>query len=166
MRNATLTLLAASLLVVAMTTGVAAQQQAGLIELNLTAEKEIQVVNDKGVTETQRVPAAKVIPNDKVIYTISYTNVGNEQAENVFITNPVPEHMLYLNGTANGNNTEVTYSIDGGQTFDLAQNLKVTLADGTTRLAIATDYTHIRWTLKNKIAPEEKGVVSFWAQLE
>ena len=143
-----------------------AAQPKGAVHLAVTAEKEVVVTNANGQPETQRVPAAKVIPDDKVVYTIKYVNTGNEPAENVLITNPVPEHMNYLAGTATGKNAVVTFSVDGGHVFDLPEHLTVKTADGQLRKATASDYTHIRWTLEKNVGSRETGEVSFWAQLQ
>jgi hypothetical protein len=62
---------------------------------------------------------------------------------------PIPEHMRYLDDTAAGPGSEITYSIDGGQTFDHPENLKVIGSDGQRHTATAADYTHIRWQLKH-----------------
>jgi uncharacterized repeat protein (TIGR01451 family) len=144
----------------------AAEQAKGAIRLDVKAEKEVVVMNADGQPETQRVPAAKVVPDDKVVYTITYVNTGNDAAEHVFITNPVPDHMSYLNGTATGDHAVVTFSVDGGHVFDTPEHLTVKTADGKTRPATSDDYTHIRWTLTKDVASREAGKVSFWAQLE
>ena len=65
--------------------------------------------------------------------------------------------------TAVGPGADVTYSVDGGHTFDRAENLKVTGADGNPRLAVAADYTHIRWQLKNSLKVNSMAFVRFRA---
>jgi len=141
-------------------------QGEGAVELKAVAEMEVEVANDDGQKEIQRVPAAKVVPGDVVIYTIYYTNNGEEPAENFVITNPIPEHMIYLASSAGGDNTEITYSVDGGNNYDSPENLTVTDSEGNQTTAKVSDYTHIRWVLNEPVAPEQTGYVNFKAQLE
>ena len=142
-------------------------QQDNTIGLKLVAEVEIEVINDKGEAELKRVPAARVVPGDQVIYTIYYANAGKEPTDNVAITNPVPEHMSYLEGSASGADTVIIFSVDDGKTYDLPAKLTITGANGKKRPAKGSDYTHIRWTLQKSLAPEKKGgYVNFRARLE
>ena len=62
---------------------------------------------------------------------------------------PIPRHARYLENTAAGPGAEVSFSVDGGHTFDRPEHLKVVGPDGRTRPASAADYTHIRWQLKH-----------------
>ena len=154
------------LLSVSVSAGAVWAQQKGNIELKAVAEQEKEVINDKGEKEITRVPVARVVPGGEVIYTISYRNVGQEPTDNVVITNPVPEHMFYREGSTSGADTIITYSVDNGKTYDLPAKLTVVGADGKKRPAKGSDYTHIRWTLQKSLAPGKKGHVSFRAQLE
>ena len=138
----------------------------GNIELKTVAEVEVEITNDDGEKGLKRIPAAKVIPGTEVIYTISYTNVGNQPADNIVITDPIPEHMLYIRGSARGTDTTITYSANGGKTFASADKLKVKNADGSVRLAQSADYTHIRWALNEALKPEHTGQVEFRARLK
>lgn len=141
-------------------------QEKGYIELRSMAEVEVEVVDDRGETVIERVPAVKAYPGDEVVFTTIYTNISAEKADNVTITNPVPEHMLLSKGTAKGRGTAVTFSVDGGQSFDIPENLKVKGEDNRERPARASEYTHIRWRLIETLGPEQRGEVSFRAVIE
>jgi len=154
------------LLSVSFSAGALWAQQKGSIELKAVAEQEKEVINDKGEKELTRVPAARVVPGDEVIYTINFTNMSEEPADNVVITNPVPEHMVYREGSASGSDTIITYCVDNGKTYDLPGKLTIVGADGKKRPAKGSEYTHIRWTLQKSLIPGKKGHVSFRAQLE
>ena len=136
------------------------------LELNIVAEQEIVVENEEGEKEIQRKPAEKVLPGDHIIYTVKYKNNGEESAKDVVINNPIPEHMHYVPGTVGGDGAEISFSVDGGTVFDQPENLKIIDEEGNERAAVAKDYTHIRWTLANGIAPEEEGIVYYRAELE
>jgi uncharacterized repeat protein (TIGR01451 family) len=165
MKSLTLTLVILMILISAGTDS-AWSQEKGAVELKAVAEMEVEVVGDDGVTKTQRVLAAKVVPGDVVIYTINYTNNGVEAAENFVIVNPVPEHMVFIAESAEGENTEITFSVDGGNNYDIAENLNITDSEGNQTAATVSDYTHIRWVLNEPVAPEGTGYVYFKAQLK
>ena len=138
------------------------------IELKSTAEVDIIVKNDKGVNEVVRVAAAdtNVAPGDTVIFTTSYEYQGEKPATNVIINNPLPEHMLYLDNTAEGKGTRIDFSVDQGQTFAAANQLKIKDAEGKEQPASAADYTHIRWTIEGALQNGAKGSVSFKAKVK
>jgi uncharacterized repeat protein (TIGR01451 family) len=141
-------------------------QEKGAVELKAVAETEVEVVNDDGQKEIKRVPAAKVVPGDVVIYTIYYTNNGSEPAENFVITNPVPEHTIYLDGSAEGENTQITFSVDDGNSYDTGDKLLIADAEGKKKAATPADYTHIRWALNEPVPTGATGFVYFKAQLK
>jgi uncharacterized repeat protein (TIGR01451 family) len=138
----------------------------GMIELTAVAEIEQEFVNDQGEKEVRRVEANKVVPGDEVIYTIYYANVGAEPADDVIITNPIPEHMLFRGFMGDGTTVITTLSIDGGERYDQPDNLIVVNNDGQKRPAEPSDFTHVRWTLQEPLPPGAKGYVSFRAQLQ
>jgi hypothetical protein len=74
--------------------------------------------------------------------------------------------MLYVADTAVGPGAEVSYSVDGGRSFDRAENLKVPGADGRMRPAVATDYTDIRWQLKHSLKANSTAFVRFRARVK
>ncbi len=143
-------------------------QQKGSIELKSIAEVEILETNAKGEKEVKRLDTAKtkVVPGDTVVFSTYYTNIGNKPAEKVMITNPVPEHMLYVDQSAEGKGTTIEFSVNGGKSYNTPATLKVTDASGKSRKAVASDYTHIKWTVSKPVAPGGKGEVSFKAMLE
>jgi hypothetical protein len=74
--------------------------------------------------------------------------------------------MSYVAESAVGPATEVTYSVDGGQSFDAPENLMTKDADGQRRLAGAADYTHIRWQMKNGLKGNSVAFVRFRARMK
>lgn len=151
--------------VVALLFAVAPALSAEQLELTMVAEKEVTVRDDTGETRVERVRPDLVVPGEEVIYTISYANPLAEPADNVVITNPLPEHMTYSAGTAEGVDTEILFSVDGSR-FDRPGALTVRVEDGTERPATVEDYTHIRWLLKASVLPGATGQVSYRARLQ
>lgn len=148
------------------TTALAEEEQQGSIQLQSIAEVEREVFNEEGMKVLKRFLAGLVVPGTEVIYTNVYTNISDKIADNVVITNPVPEHMEYVEGSAGGDNTEINFSVDGGKGYEQPENLKLIDIDGKERRALANEYTNIRWTLRNPLQPGAKGEVSFRAKLQ
>lgn len=159
-----LSLFAVSILMFA----VAAQAaEPGSIKLQTIAQQEKVIVGKDGVKHTEIVPAGRVLPGVEVIYTIKYTNVSKKPAENVVVNDPIPEHMIYVDGSAIGNGTAISYSVDGGKHWSaMLETLEINNGNGTTRSATARDVTDIRWVVKGKLAPGATGDVSFHAVLQ
>ena len=78
---------------------------------------------------------------------------------------PIPLHTSYVADTAVGPGADVLYSVDAGETFDKAQNLRVRGEGGALRPATAADYTHIRWTLRHPLKPKSVAYARFRARL-
>jgi uncharacterized repeat protein (TIGR01451 family) len=109
------------------------------------------------------IPADRVVPGDRVIYTLEVRNTAATAVEAPLFAYAVPEHMRYVANSAVGPGAEVSYSVDGGHSFEHAENLKVPGIDGRPRLALAGDYTHIRWQLKNSLKANSVAFVRFRA---
>jgi len=154
------------LLVALLLLGGNAMAQQGTIRLEHKAEQQETFTDDNGIEQTRLVEAARVLPGKEVLFTVTYTNVGGEAAEDVVITNPVPEHMSYVNNSATGDNTSVTFSVDGGKTFAAPQDLLITDALGAERPAGAKDYSHIRWVVDSDVTAGGSGTVHFAAVVE
>ncbi len=137
----------------------------GAVQLQTSAQIEQIVLNEKGEKESRLVPVTTVVPGDEVIYTITFTNRADAEAETVVITDPVPEQMRYVEGSAFGGGTDILFSVDGGKSFGTPEELTVASADGSRRNARAEDYTHIRWKMRNPLQPGKQGHARFRAQL-
>jgi len=135
--------------------------------LRVRAIAEVEArVNQGGRAVVKLIPADRVVPGDRVIYTLEVTNISATAVEAPVVSHAVPEHMRYLGDSAVGPGAEVRYSVDGGLSFDRAENLTVSGPDGKPRRAVAADYTHIRWQLKNSLQANSVAFVRFRAQVE
>ena len=141
------------------------QAPASPLEIKSVAEVQSRVTDPKsapgGHGGTELIPADRVVPGDRVIYTLEVRNNGATALDAPDFTYPVPEHMRYVADSAVGPGAEVSYSVDGGHTFARAENLKVKGPDGKLRTAVAADYTDIRWQLKNSLKANSVAFVRF-----
>jgi uncharacterized repeat protein (TIGR01451 family) len=126
----------------------AAQPIGNDIAIRAVAEVET-TISLNGREALKLVPADRVVPGDQVVYTLEIRNTGTRAVPAPSVPFEIPEHMRYVADSAAGPGAEVSYSVDGGHTFDRPENLKVAGPKGQMRLATAADYTHIRWQLKH-----------------
>jgi uncharacterized repeat protein (TIGR01451 family) len=143
-----------------------AQAQQGNIKLTTLAQVERAVFTEGGRKEIKRVPAEKVVSGTEVIFTTQYENISTRAVEHAVITNPMPDNMIYKEGSARGEGAAVTFSVDGGKTYQPAADLFVYDTAGRKYPSRPQDYTHIRWTFETVIPSGARGDVSFTAVLE
>ena len=115
-----------------------------------------------GKPVTTREAPGVVTPGDKLVFQLGYTNKGAEPATGFTLTNPIPEAVAYTGAESEG----ATVSVDGGKSWGALASLKVVQADGTSRPAVATDVTHIRWSFGRPIAAGSGGELSFRGVVE
>jgi len=143
-----------SLLVVVTSVGAAPN----CIVTKLTGEVEVTVKGLGRRKLAHLVPMERVVPGQKVMYTLSVTNVCERPADDPVVAVAVPEHMTYVAGSAIGPNSIITYSVDGGFSYGAPVTLKVRAAEGAFRAARPVEYTNIRWSMNKPLA---EGAVAF-----
>lgn len=96
-------------------------------------------------------------PGDVIRYTLTATNHGTEPAYKVELVDPIPSGMEYVLDSATGKEMTITYSIDGGRTYQLPPVVyEVRRPDGSVekRPAPASMYTHVKWLATQSIPPK------------
>jgi uncharacterized repeat protein (TIGR01451 family) len=141
---------------------VTAQVTASPVTIKLIAEVEL-TTNEQGRETKRLVPADRVVPGDRLIYSLEVVNTAATTVPGPTVTTPVPAHMRYVADSAVGPGTEVSFSVDGGSSFDVPENLQVKGSNGELRAAEATDYTHIRWQFKSSLKAGSVAFVRFRA---
>ena len=136
------------------------------VKLNNTIKKVETFVNESGDVERRLVDATSVVPGDELRYTVHFINEGElpVDAGTIVITDVIPAHTEYLDGTAFGAGTDVWFSVDG-ETFAAPQELSL-VKDGVEVTASAKDYRSIRWTFGPELEPGDSGHVSFNVRLK
>lgn len=131
------------------------------VELRTQLVAEVRETGGTAERPTFRmIPATRLAQGQVVYYTVRITNPTPVFANKVQVSQLIPANTTYVVGSAGGPGTDVEFSIDGGQSFSPAENLK--LPDGVTR-APPERYTHIRWRLRNPLAPGATALVRFRA---
>ena len=136
----------------------------GHLKVTSKVQKMI-VVNKDGKQSYEFLPATKVLPGETVQYNTFFENISDKPADNINIVNPIPKHLVYLPNSAQGKNTQIVFSVDGGKNYGKAGTLRVKRADGKLHLAKPSDYTHIQWQYLGNLAPNTKQAVGFRARL-
>jgi uncharacterized repeat protein (TIGR01451 family) len=141
---------------------VRAQPSENPMAVKLTADVEIKTT-EQGREATKLVPADRVVPGDRLIYTLEVRNTAENTLPAPTVDTPVPAHMRYVADSAVGPATQVSYSVDGGRSFDAPENLKVAGPNGELRAAESADYTHIRWQFKHSLKANSVAFLRFRA---
>jgi len=133
-------------------------------EVTIKSQSFQKVVKKK---KTKWVKAAKVIPGSVVLYVNTLKNKGKKAAQKLTVINTIPAHMNYVKGTAKcKSKCNITYSVDGGKTFNTPKKLFV--KDKKTRKrrkAKAKEYTTIKWVVA-KLKGGKKTTVQYKARLQ
>lgn len=127
--------------------------------------QKMVVVNKGGKKSYQFTPAKKVLPGEMVQYNTYFQNISGKPTDNIKIVNPIPKHTVYLPNSAQGKNTNIVFSVDGGKHYGKAGTLKVRDANGKIIPAKPSDYTHIQWRYNGSLAPKVQQAVAFRVRL-
>ena len=106
----------------------------------------------------------RVTLGDVVEYRLVFTNITGNPVDNIQFTDPLPEGMHYLQGTAGADreDVDVEFSLDGGTSYSEQPMVEV-VVEGRTELRPASpgDYTNIRWTVHGEVQPEASVTAAF-----
>ncbi len=156
--------LLATVATLVLTTSQAAVAKEGHLKVTSKVQK-MSIIKKDGKTSYKFEPAAKVLPGEMVQYNTYFENISAKPTDNIKIVNPIPKHLVYLPNSAQGKNTKIVFSVDGGRNYGKAGTLRVKRNDGKVYPATASDYTHIQWQYLGNLAPKTKQAVGFRARL-
>ena len=105
-----------------------------------------------------------VAPGDVVEYRLVFNNITGRPVNNIQFTDPLPEGMYYLQGTAGADreDVDVEFSLDGGTSYSELPMIEV-VVDGRIeqRPANPEDYTDIRWAVHGEVEPDARVAAAF-----
>ena len=143
-----------------MTTFATGARASEAVELRTQLIAEVREALSGGDRPAYRmVPATRLSQGQEVYYTVRITNPTPVFANNVVVSQRIPANTTYVEDSAFGPGAEIDFSMDGGVTFAPPENLK--LDDGSR--APPERYTHIRWRLRNPLAPGSVALARFRA---
>lgn len=131
----------------------AAAYAAPQITLSVIAEKDVEITDEKGNVTVERQEFADVAPGETIYYTLTYSNTGDEAAKNVKLDNPIADGNVYVDNSAWGDDADILFSIDGGQTFKKPAALQYSVKDSKTgnqeaKEVSPEEFTNIRWVIE------------------
>jgi len=135
------------------------------VQTELVAEVRENVSTTPGREVFHFVPARLLEQGQVVYYTVRITNQTTVPLRNVAVVQPVPANTVYIADSASGPGADVSFSIDGGRAFAPADALTIEI-DGTKQPAQPAQYTHIRWQLRNALAPGATALARFRAMFQ
>ena len=98
------------------------------------------------LTLIKSVDQATAPPGAVLGYSVVYSNTGAADAFSIVLSDPVPPSTTYVAGSASGAGMTITFSHDGGGTYDASDALPV---------------THVRWTRPGPLPPGGSGTVAY-----
>lgn len=112
--------------------------------------------------DSKKIPVEKagpVAPGEVVSFTMNSVNEGAAPAREYRAVGQIPHGSTFVAGSAQGDrNTQVSYSINGGQQFSSKPMIDEKQADGTTKkvAAPASMYTQVRFEWADPWRPASK----------
>jgi uncharacterized repeat protein (TIGR01451 family) len=133
------------------------------VEVQLLAEVKTIASGVDNAPSARFVPARTLSQGEVVYYTVRIRNPTSEYLRDVVVVQPIPANTTYAEHSASGPGTEIQFSADGGASF--APEARVVAIDtvGVQRSAAPKDFTHIRWRLRNALAPGAVALARFQA---
>lgn len=98
------------------------------------------------MTLVKSVSSAAAVPGDVLTYTVAYAAGGSAPAYGVTLVDPIPSQTDYMAGSASAPGASVTFSHDGGASWNGSDALPV---------------THVRFVFAAPLAPGASGSASF-----
>lgn len=148
------------LAIVILIAGFNAYAEQGAIKFSNKAFKQVMTKNSDGSVSYDYIEPGLVLPKDVILYEIVFENISDKPVADIVVNNPIANNSVYREGSATGNSTEITFSVDG-KNFADANSLKVTDADGKARPAKPEDYKAIRWKYTKQLNPGEKEKLTY-----
>ena len=135
-------------------------EEKSCIEITTVAEAPQQYVNEQGQVATRLVPVTRALPGDEVTWTVTARNVCGTAIEHVVVANDVPEHMSYVENSAIGIGTQISFSLDGRDFAPVSALIASSNAQNK-----ADAIRHIRWSYASAFAPGASAFVRYRATL-
>ena len=126
-----------------------------------SALERVGAAADGDAAAEQVAPSAS--PAGELIVSVRFTNTTDQVLDSIRITSPVPRDLRYVAQSASGPGSDVLFSVDGGSSFGLPEELTLPTPDGGVRGADPGEYTHVRWILRAPLDAGATGIARFRA---
>lgn len=127
--------------------------------VSLTGDVKLEkTVTENGAAKVVLSDPKVVVPGDRLLFSTAYRNDSAQAVTNFVVTNPLPTAVTLAPESA----ATLEVSTDGGKSWGQLAALSVADGKGGQRAALASDATHVRWTIPS-IAPGGTGTVKYHA---
>lgn len=133
------------------------------VQTELIAEVRVESVDAANRRVVRFMPATVLSQGEVVYYTVRIRNLSTRYVRDIVVTQRIPANTIYVEHSAAAPGADVSFSIDSGLTFAPREKLQVVDASGRTQIAPPEEYTHIRWRLRNALAPGAVALARFRA---
>jgi uncharacterized repeat protein (TIGR01451 family) len=122
--------------------------------------------------DSKKVPVEKagpVTPGEVVSFTMSSVNEGDAPAREYRAVGQIPQGAIFVAGSALGDrNTQISYSIDGGEKFSATPMIDEKQSDGTIKKVVApiSMYTQVRFEWADPLAAGGKVLASYQVRVK
>jgi uncharacterized repeat protein (TIGR01451 family) len=101
--------------------------------------------------------------NDTLRFALVFNNNEGRALKDIVFENPLAANLRLIGGTVTTSSpATVEYSIDGGKTYSARPTIAVIENGAQVQRPVAPEsYTHIRWTIRNEIAPGARVTAQF-----
>ena len=141
-------------------------QETAAVSSELVAEVREEVKLPQRPAFMRYQPATAITQGQTVFYTVRIHNGTPVPVHDAITVQKIPSNTIYVLGSASGPAAEISFSIDGGLTFSSEGQLRVVEPTGAARRPLAGEYTHIRWRLRNALAPGATALARFQATFQ
>lgn len=133
------------------------------VETELIAEVRVEIESGPHRGLARFVPATVLSQGEVVYYTLKIKNPTAVYMRDVSVNQRIPLNTIYVADSASGPGALVEFSVDGGVTYAPKHELTRVGPDGKQEPIDADEYTHIRWRLRNPLAPGAVALARFRA---
>ena len=133
------------------------------VETELIAEVRVEIQSGPHRGLPRFVPATVLSQGEVVYYTLKIKNPTAVYMRDVSVNQRIPINTIYVVDSASGPGALVEFSVDGGVTYAPKRELTRMGPDGKQVPIDADEYTHIRWRLRNPLAPGAVALARFRA---
>lgn len=144
---------------------ISASAEDGAIRFSNNAYKQVITTDKKGDKHIDYVEPKLVLPGHVILYEIEFENISNQEVSNIVINTPIANNSKYREGSASGEATDITFSVDG-KNFKKPDALTVKDKTGKSWLAKPDEYTAIRWVYRKVLKPGEKSKVTYKTEIK
>lgn len=138
-------------------------QDISQVETELIAEVRVEIQSGPHRGLVRFLPATVLSQGEVVYYTVKIKNPTAVYMRDVSVNQRIPLNTTYVPDSASGPGAIVEFSVDGGLTYAAKRELTRMGPDGKTIPIDPDEYTHIRWRLRNPLAPGAVALARFRA---